>query len=973
MEKNFPEQEEYVERDELLTDQECFQIVKAVGKLFATGYYITMADHSYKLLGESDLLHKASGEGEDAFESLKNFVGKMVRREERPQMMKFLDASTIQDRLRESSIISEDFYNVLTKTWDRAYFIGGDQNSRGEYLHVLYARNGFNRYKEDAIKAQVLAREVHQAEDRYHTLHRLIKSGMWSIYYDEKGNRTHVEWSDEFRKMLGFQNENEFPNTLKAWSDLLHPDDWAVGYDTIAQVVYDKTGKNVYDVEYRLNTRDRGWRWFRATGDVLRREDGSPVRFYGVFFDITDQKEREQIEEDRERALRRAENATKAMMTIHETLGSGNWSMEFNEKCEMESCFWSDAFRRMLGYEGEKDFPNVLESWSDLLHEDDREKVLKSYWDTVWDYSGEKTYDVEYRVLTKKSGWRWFHAAGRLTRREDGSPITFYGIFMDIDEKKAAAKAREDALAAAQHANRAKTTFLNSMSHDIRTPMNAIIGFTTLAMSHIDNTELVRDYLTKITTSGKHLLSLINDVLDMSRIESGNVRIEENHSNLPEIIHNIKTIVQPDIHARQLEFRIDMMDVVNEDIICDKLRLDQVLLNLLSNAIKFTRPGGMVSLCVVQKDGAPSGYAAYEFRVKDTGIGMSREFQKHIFEPFEREQTSTVSGIQGTGLGMSITHTIVTMMGGTITVISEEGKGSEFIVCLRFKICGELVPYKPIPELKDLRVLVADDDYNTCASITKMLNSIGMRSDWTVSGKEALLRTQLAAEQEDAFDAYIIDWLMPDMNGVETTRRIRRIIGQDSPVIMLSAYDWSDIEREALEAGVTTFCSKPIFMSELRNLLMKHFNIHQEHEEEAASQTDLKGKKVLLVEDNELNQEIAVAILEEAGLLVDTAEDGTVAVDIMKSAEPGQYDLILMDIQMPRMDGYEATKAIRSLTEPENAEIPIIAMTANAFEEDKRRALESGMNGHIAKPIDVRKVFETMALTLKEIGKRNRT
>lgn len=960
------ERNTYIEKIEKLNAQleESHWIAETLNRLFISSYYITIADHSYKVLRSGDSAYADSEIEKDAFENLKINVGQMVCGEDRRKMMEFLDAATIQERLREAPIIMQEFYNILTKKWNRAHFIGSDRDENGEYLHIIYGCCDFDREKAEAIKAKALAQEIHQAEVSYRTLHRLIKSGMWSIYYDKSGKRIRVEWSDEFRRMLGFRDENDFPNTLEAWANLLHPDDWTVGYDRIDQVVYDKEGKAVYDVEYRLNTKDRGWRWFRATGDVSRRTDGSPVRFYGVFLDITDQKEREQIEEERERALERAESATAAMTTIHETLGSGNWSMEFNEKGEIESCFWSDSFRRMVGYENENDFPNELSAWSDLLHEDHKEFILKEYWDTVRDYSGEKTYNVEYRLLTKNAGWRWFHAAGRLTRRADGSPITFYGVFMDIDEQKAAGQALEDALVAAQHANRAKTTFLNNMSHDIRTPMNAIIGFTSLAAAHIDNKELVKDYLAKITTSGNHLLSLINDVLDMSRIESGKVKIEEKEASLPEIMHDLKTIVQSDIYAKQLEFYIDTVDVVNENIICDKLRLNQVLLNILSNAMKFTKPGGVVSVRVIQRGGAPQGYAAYEFRVKDSGIGMSREFQKHIFEPFEREQSSTASGIQGTGLGMAITKNIVSMMGGTITVFSEEGKGTEFIVSLQFRISGNPVKYEQIPELKGLRALVADDDYNTCASVTKMLASIGMRSDWTTSGKEAVLRTKLAVEQNDEFHAYIIDWLMPDMNGIETVRRIRRIIGNSKPIIILTAYDWADIEDEAKEAGVTAFCSKPLFMSELREMLARPFSVLHEPEEDA-SRLCFEGKKILLVEDNELNQEIAVAILEEAGFVLDTADDGTVAVDKLMAAEPDKYDLVLMDIQMPHMDGYEATKRIRTLEDPAKANIPIIAMTANAFEEDKKSAFDAGMNGHIAKPIDVKHLLETLSAILK--------
>ena len=677
--------------------------------------------------------------------------------------------------------------------------------------------------------------------------------------------------------------------------------------------------------------------------------------------------DQEKADKDRlQAALAQIERERAAMENIQAALGSGPWSMEFDERGEIIACIWTDVFRHMLGYEGEADFPNRLDSWSNLLHEEDKAYVMKEYWDTVRDYTGEKTYDVKYRLLTRNAGWRWFHAAGRLSRREDGSPITFVGFFVDIDDEKrmeAQLEAQradlEDALAAAQHANRAKTTFLNNMSHDIRTPMNAIIGFTSLAAAHIDNTEQVRGYLTKIATSSNHLLSLINDVLDMSRIESGKVKIEEKECSLPEILHDLKTIVQADIMSKQLDFYIDTVDVVNENVLCDRLRLNQVLLNLLSNAMKFTKPGGMVSVRILQKRNAPEGYAAYEFQVKDTGIGMSPEFLKNVFEPFERERTSTVSGIQGTGLGMAITRNIVDMMGGTVTVDSEVGKGTTFTVSLQFKTSSCPVRQETIPELQGLRALVVDDDFNTCSSVTKMLAAIGLRPDWTTSGKEAVLRVKLAGEQEDEYAVYIIDWLMPDMNGIEVVRRIRGMIGEDTPIIVLTAYDWSDIEEEARKAGVTAFCSKPIFLSELRDVLESPFA--SGNQEEASQEAfSFQGKKILLVEDNELNQEIAVEILQEAGFVMDVADDGSVAVERMREAEPGQYDLILMDIQMPVMDGYEATRQIRALEDPDIAGIPIIAMTANAFEEDKKTALEAGMNGHIAKPIDVPVLLELL-------------
>ena len=589
-----------------------------------------------------------------------------------------------------------------------------------------------------------------------------------------------------------------------------------------------------------------------------------------------------------------------------------------------------------------------------LHFEDPKKNYLKEI-----QVNEQQEWDFEY-VHQKTGEQRWFHIIAMGS--EVNGKKKYILVMSDRTADKKMNQALYEAVRAAETANRAKSTFLSNMSHDIRTPMNAVIGFTTLAVSNIDNKEKVRDYLGKILSSSNHLLSLINDVLDMSRIESGKIHLEETEVSLSDMLHDLKTIISGHIYAKQLELYMDAMDITDEDVYCDKTRLNQVLLNLLSNAIKFTPAGGTVSVRLKQFPGAKKGSGLYEIRVKDSGIGMSQEFVQKIFSPFERERTSTVSRTQGTGLGMAITKNIVDMMGGTIEVRTEQGKGTEFIVCLPLRIQSEQRSIEKIAELEDLKALVVDDDFNTCDSVTKMLVKVGMRSEWTLSGKEAVLRARQSVELGDAFHAYIIDWRLPDMNGIEVTRQIRSM-GDDTPIIILTAYDWSDIEVEARAAGVNAFCAKPLFMSDIRETLMAAIGQKQTGAEDRIlpeAGPDFRGRYILLVEDNELNREIAEELLKQYGFLVDIAENGAEAVEKVKNSAPGTYDLVLMDIQMPVMNGYEATEQIRALEDPALAKTRILAMTANAFDEDRKQALKCGMDGFLSKPIVMEELIRTL-------------
>lgn len=525
----------------------------------------------------------------------------------------------------------------------------------------------------------------------------------------------------------------------------------------------------------------------------------------------------------------------------------------------------------------------------------------------------------------------------------------------EVGEEKRQKELLKDALDAATLANRAKSEFLSRMSHDIRTPMNAIIGMTAIAETHLNQPERIEDCLMKITTASKLLLGLINEVLDMSKIESGSIVLSEDELGLPDLVQGIVAMVQPAIKSKNQRFEVHLNDVRNENVISDLQRLQQVILNLLTNAVKYTPDNGTILLEISERPSGIKGVGCYEFIVADNGVGMPEDFLPKLFEPFERADDASIRAIQGTGLGLAITRNIVQMMNGEIQVQSQYGRGTRFAVTIYLKLQE--------PEISDtsvllhLPVLVVDDDEIVCRNTCQRLADIGMQGQWVLDGPSAVAKAIAAHHAKEDFFAIIIDLVMPGMNGIETTRRIRSVVGEEVPIIMISAYDWSEYEEEALAAGVSSFIMKPLFTSRLVRKL-KQLRL-QEPETEHTQPTGLTmchdycGKRILLVEDNDLNREIAQELLTDVGLTVDSAINGQEAVDKMAAAAEGTYDLIFMDMQMPILDGCEAARQIRSMSRNDVRTLPIIAMTANAFAEDIAKTRQAGMDEHMAKPIDV--------------------
>lgn len=782
----------------------------------------------------------------------------------------------------------------------------------------------------------------------YHTLMDLLGVSASKHLVDEHFT---LIWANDFYYQLIGWPKKEYEAVYHNRPDLYYENDRELWEDlgrTVAEALSQK--KSGYKMISRMPVRDGGYVWVQFSTQFSNEYvDGYQVA-YTTMTDIDD--------------LMRIQ---KEQSVTYENLPGFVAKYRIGQDLKITPLEVNHRFIECFG-------DNVTEEKSDM-----RSRIIEENKDTFLEQkerilAGQPLHFV-LQVKNRHDQNMWLQVNGSCVDWQKGCPV-YLVIFIDITDvtelreiqRKLTeqAEALRDALAVAEQANRAKTDFLSRMSHEIRTPMNAIIGMTTIAAAYIDDRSRVEDCLKKIGYSSKHLMSLINDVLDMSKITEGKMKIAHEKFNLESAVESIASIIYPQAVAKGIDFTVPLIGITETVLVGDSMRLNQVLLNLLSNALKFTAEGGSIRLEIRQVQ-RYDRKVRLRFTVSDTGIGMSQEFMGRLFSPFEQESLSTGRKYGGTGLGMSITKNLVTLMGGTISVKSELKKGSSFAVELDFDISGsqKQMQVQNRNEIGSLKVLVADDDRDNCIHTSLMLKNLGIVSEWVVTGRECIGKVREAHKTGQDYDVCLIDWKMPDLDGVEVTRRVRSVVGPDTMIIIITAYDWSNIEKRAREAGADTFLTKPVFASTLYNTLLSITGIENAVclPEKKKEHPNLAGKNILLAEDNDLNREIAMELLRMAHVNVDCAIHGEEAVEKFL-AEGERYDLILMDVQMPVMDGYQATGKIRSSDHPRAKTIPIIAMTADAFHEDVVKAEEAGMDGHLAKPIDPELLYQILADTI---------
>lgn len=943
---------------------------------------------------------------------------------------------------------------------------------------------------ENGVKVWVLAVHLAWEHENLLLINKAIHSAPWYIDFDKNGMIEKVYWSQTFRQMLGYKRQEEFPDVLESWLDGIHPEDKEATLECFFGAVHDKTGKEKYDVEYRFRLADGTYHWVHEVGEVIRRLDGSPSRVAGVFIDI------EKVVNTR-RKLKKAE-------AFHDAFTNTNL-------CEYYVDLQDNTYEPLKVAAGLQDIFDKSQTWDELTYNFSIDKVCEEYKDAVKRFydrgriavgfangeeqlgleceimlKGERRWVLNVMVPGKLEGIRYamvflrditdiklqnskqqqlqkrntdmehlvnsmahvvdrfavcdfeqdiyeYHNIngvlryppkgkyGDLIKRvtqsfktlesfaplaecmnpayirkhllKEGDIYKFeycsyeediflvaslvplewrYGVltkvlWIGIDTTEIKKNEREsrrmlkDAFKAVERASAAKTEFLSNMSHDLRTPMNAIVGLTALAGANLDNVERVKDCLNKIAGSSRHLLGLINEVLDMACIESGRIVLVDEDFNLQELVDNMVSMIKPSLVQHGHDFDVNVRHIEHEAVCGDSLRIQQMLINFLTNAIKYTNDGGKIRLDIEELPNGFSELGCFRFIIEDNGIGMSEEFQQVMFNPFTRADDKRTTQVPGTGLGMAIAQNIVKMMNGEIKVESKLNQGTRIMVTIYLKLQDK--EYEKIKELAGLPVLVVDDDELCCENTVATLQGIGLKGEWVNSGEKAVQLAYARHDKKDDFFAIIMDWQMPGMDGIETTRKIRERIGSDVTIIMLTSYDYADIVDEAKEAGVDGFIEKPLFRSKLTSTLQR-FIEHKEAETPRdylaeLKATDYSQKRVLMVEDNQLNREIACSIIGMTKVQIETAENGKEAVDKIIQSPEGWFDLVFMDIQMPIMNGYEATAAIRALA-GSRGKVPIVAVTANAFAEDVQLAKNAGMNGHLEKPLDFKKLSKTL-------------
>ena len=978
---------------------------------------------------------------------------------------------------------------------DNARFRRIQGGGEGQILTADGSPVSVRLYKKDAVDTDgtpiwVLSVQMNWAYENLALVNESIHSALWYFECNENGEIVHANWSHAFRRILGYHDILDFPNKLDSWSDLLHPEDHDRVMQLLLETIADKTNTTKYNVEYRLKMQDGQYQWFRASAEVIRRLDGSANRIAGIISNI-DAEKRSQMQAQRAAAFHRAftsanlceyyvnlekntfdalkvepslttafeQNCTwdglvqffvdhyvveedKKTVTnfynrayITEKLkgletelcqecrivlnGEERWVRNVVMRGETEDSEYAMIFlrditeakaetaRRMQMTSDNASMELLIQSMVRLLDrfvvcdlENDRYRFYNLQGEMIYAPTGAYHDFVEqvaakYKTLEPLDALDAIISSETIRKNLQGEndiykfeycsidentykiaffiPLEWEGTklvkallaSMDVSQEKKAEiesrKALKEAYRAAESASRAKTEFLSNMSHDIRTPMNAIVGLTAIAGANIENQDRVVECLGKITKSSRHLLGLINEVLDMARIESGRMSLAEEDFSLPELVDNLLTLTKPaiDEHRHQLEVHVEHIE--HEAVCGDSLRIQQVFVNLMSNAVKYTPDGGNITLTIKEKPNGFSELGCYEFSIEDNGIGMTPEFQKIMFEPFSRADDHRTTKVQGTGLGMAIARNIVNLMNGDIQVESAPNKGTKITVTVYLKLQENEKEQEK--EWVDLPVLVVDDDKTCCESTVATLREIGIAGEWVLTGKEAVERCYARHETNSDYFAVILDWKMPEMDGIATARKIRERVGEEVTIIILTSFEFSEIEEEARAAGVNAFMAKPLFRSRLTATLRQFTSGKKEKNArnylEEFAKENYAGKRILLVEDNALNREIATEILSMTGVTVDTAENGKIAVEKVMEAPEKWYDLIFMDIQMPIMNGYEATAAIRAFA-GRRGKVPIIAMTANAFAEDVQLAKNTGMNEHIAKPLDLNKLNDVL-------------